>query len=201
MITTKMRFWITCLLTSLCLSGWAQTAKSVLDKAAQVVANKSGVTASFTLSSGQKGNASGTISVKGRKFYAKTSAGTVWFDGKTQWTYVPQNDEVNINTPSASELQSINPYAFIYLYRQGYTLSMKTSGQNYIVTMKAANKGIQQMVITLSRQSYVPSQVRMLQNKRWTTINISNFKRANLSDALFRFNPKSYPHAEIIDLR
>lgn len=196
-----MRIWITCLLISLCLTGWSQTAKSVLDRTAQVVSNKSGVTASFTISSLQNGSASGTISVKGRKFYAKTSIGTVWFDGKTQWTYVPQNEEVNINTPTASELQSINPYAFIYLYRQGYTLSMKTSGQNYIVTLKSSTKSIRQMDITLSRQSYIPSRVSMLQNKRWTTVNISNFKRANLSDTLFRFNKKAYPHAEIIDLR
>ena len=57
------------------------------------------------------------------------------------------------------------------------------------------------MIVTISRQSYVPSQVRMMQNRKWTTVNISGFKRANLSDGLFRFNKKVCPHAEIIDLR
>ena len=77
-------------------ASYGQTAKSVLDKTAGVVSNKGGVTASFTISSKQYGNSTGTISVKGKKFYANSSAGIVWFDGQTQWTYVKQNDEVNV---------------------------------------------------------------------------------------------------------
>ncbi len=198
---TTIKIWITCLLAGCFSAAGAQTARSVLDKAAQVLADKGGVTASFKVRSAQSGSVSGTISVKGRKFYAKTTSATVWFDGKTQWTYVPQNDEVNISTPTAGELSAINPYGFVYLYRQGYTLSMQTQGQSYVVTMKSQQKAIREMVVTLSRQSYVPSQVRMLQNNQWTTVTISGFKRGNLSDSLFRFNRKACPHAEIIDLR
>lgn len=185
------------------MAAYGQTAQQVLDKTAAVVSNKSGVQASFTISSKQYGDNSGSISVKGRKFYANTTAGIVWFDGKTQWTYVKQNDEVNVCTPTASDLQAINPYNFIYMYKQGYNATMTTQGQNYIVTLKASGKGkgVQEMQITIGRQSYVPSQIKMLQNKQWTTIHVSGFKKANLSDALFRFNPKSYPSAEIIDLR
>ena len=80
---------------------------------------------------------------------------------------------------------------------------MTTNTPNYVVTLKATNKnsGIQEMVITINKQSYVPSQIRMLQGKQWTFIQVSNFKKANLSDSIFRFNPKAYPNAEIIDLR
>ena len=197
----KICFLITAMLLS--VASFAQTAKQVLDKAAAVVSNKSGVTASFTISSKQYGNSSGTISVKGKKFYANTSAGIVWFDGKTQWTYVKDNDEVNVNTPTQEDLQAINPYNFIYMYKQGYAATMTANGQNFVVTLKATakNKGVQEIQITINKQSYVPSQVRMLQNKHWTTISVTNFKKANLSDGLFRFNRKAYPNAEIIDLR
>ena len=87
------------------------------------------------------------------------------------------------------------------MYKQGYTATMTTSGNSYIVTLKGKGKSISEMMITINKQSYVPSQIRMLQNKQWTTITVSNFKKATLSDGLFRFNPKSYPNAEIIDLR
>ena len=185
------------------VASYGQTAKQVLDKTAAVISNKSGVTASFTISSKQYGNSTGTISVKGKKFYANTSAGIVWFDGKTQWTYVKDNEEVNVNNPTQEDLQAINPYNFIYMYKQGYNATMTASGQHYVVTLRATakNKGVQEMQITINKQSYVPSQVRMLQNKQWTTIQVSNFKKANLSDAIFRFNPKAYPNAEVIDLR
>ena len=80
---------------------------------------------------------------------------------------------------------------------------MTSNAQNYVVTLKATSRksGVQEMVITIGKQSYVPSQIKMLQGKQWTTILVSDFKKANLSDALFRFNPKAYPNAEIIDLR
>lgn len=192
---------ITLLLLLFAVASYGQSAQKVLDKTAKVVSNKSGVQASFTISSKQYGSTNGTIEIKGRKFHATTNEGVVWFDGKTQWTYVKQNDEVNVNTPSAADLQAINPYTFIYMYKQGYTASMTISGNSYVVTLLGKGKSISEMVITINKQTYVPSQIRMLQNKQWTTIKVSNFRTANLSDALFRFNPKSYPNAEIIDLR
>lgn len=192
---------ITCLMLLIALASYGQSAKQVLDKTAGIISNKSGVTASFNISSQQYGKTSGTISIKGRKFHADTKEAKVWFDGKTQWTYVKQNDEVNVNTPTAADLQAINPYNFIYMYKQGYTATMTKNGQNFVVTLKAKGKNIQEMVITISQKSYVPSQIRMLQNKQWTTIHVNGFKQANLAESTFRFNPKQYPNAEIIDLR
>ena len=182
-------------------ASYGQSATKVLDKTASVVSNKNGVEASFTISSKQYGDAKGTISVKGKKFYANTSAGIVWFDGKTQWTYVQQNDEVNICNPTQADLQAINPYNFIYMYKQGYTSTMSTNGNSYVVTLKGKDKKIQEMVITINKQTYVPTQIRMLQNKQWTTVKVSNFRTVKLSDSIFRFNSKAYPNAEIIDLR
>ena len=192
---------ITLLMLLFAVASYGQTATSVLDKTAKVVSHKSGVQASFTINSKQYGSTSGSIDIKGRKFHTTTHEAVVWFDGKTQWTYVKQNDEVNVNTPTAADLQAINPYNFIYMYKQGYTATMTTSGNSYVVTLKGKGKSISELVITINKQTYVPSQIRMLQNKQWTTIKVSNFKTANLSDGIFRFNPKSYPNAEIIDLR
>ena len=78
---------------------FAQSAKSVLDKAASHITVKDGVKANFKMT-GSMGNTSGTILIKGRKFQATTPVATVWFDGKTQWTYVKKNDEVNVTTPT-----------------------------------------------------------------------------------------------------
>ena len=79
--------------------------------------------------------------------------------------------------------------------RYGFTPS------EIIVNGPGKISGIQEMVITINKQSYVPTQIRMLQGKQWTFIQVSDFKKANLSDSIFRFNPKAYPNAEIIDLR
>ena len=78
----------------------AQTAKQVLDKTAAALSNKGGVTANFTVTGKNIGSTSGRISVKGRMFQATTPQAIVWFNGKTQWTYMKSQQEVNISNPT-----------------------------------------------------------------------------------------------------
>ena len=180
---------------------YGQSAKQVLDKTAAVVAAKSGAKASFTIK-GDQMNASGIIAIKGRKFQASTPQATIWFDGKTQWTYLKKNDEVNVANPTEAELAAINPYNFIYMYKKGYKYTMEKKNGSFIVHLTATDKrSIQEMCITINPKSYIPSQIRMRQQKGWTTITISGFKQSKLSDGLFRFNSKDFPNAEVIDLR
>ena len=189
-----------CLFAFLPING--QTAKQVLDKAAAAVSNKSGVTASFTLKGGQM-NDKGTISIKGKKFQIKTPNVIIWFDGKTQWSYVRKNDEVNVSTPNESQLQALNPYNFIYMYKKGYNSTMAKKGSNYEVHLTATDKkkSVQEMYILIHPKTYIPSEIRIKHSKGWNTIEVSNVKKANLSDEIFHFNSKDFPTAEVIDLR
>ncbi len=179
----------------------AQTARQVLDRAAAVVTAKQGAKASFTIK-GTQLNTTGTIAIKGRKFQATTPQATVWFDGKTQWTYVNKNDEVNITTPSAQQVNAINPYTFIYIYKDGYASSLVSGKANYEVHLTTTKqKAISEMYLLIDKKSYAPKQIRMKQKNGWTTIDISNFKQTALADGIFRFNTKDFPTAEVIDLR
>ena len=121
--------------TGLC----AQTARTVLDKCAAVVSAKGGVSANFTMESAQYGSASGTIAVKGEKFHASTPVASMWFDGKTQWTYLQRNNEVSVTTPSEGQLQAINPYNFINMYKNGFKYSMTTTADTYNVHLTATD--------------------------------------------------------------
>ena len=180
----------------------AQTAKSVLDKAAANITVKSGVQAKFKMT-GSMGNTSGTIAIKGRKFHATTPQAIVWFDGKTQWTYMKNNDEVNVTTPTESQLQAINPYNFINLYKNGYDATLNSSGKDYVVhlTSSTKDKKIRELFITVNKSSNTPTQVKLLQGTKWTIFDISDLKKQSVPDSQFRFNAKDFPQAEIIDLR
>lgn len=179
------------------------TARKVLDKTAAVVGKKSGAQAQFHIANAKLGNASGTIAIKGNKFNARTADATVWFNGKTQWTYMKSTDEVNVTTPTQAQQTQMNPLTFINMYKSGYKLSMKTVEGKYEVRMVAENKSrsVQEMYIVVNPKTFVPTQVRMRQKDSWTTINISNFKATPQSDAVFTFNKKDFPSAEIVDLR
>ena len=199
--------WLQAIALVLCLFSMtpatAQTAKQVLDKCAQTLSAPEGLQASFSMTSAQYGSTSGTISIKGRKFHATTPMAAMWFDGKTQWTYMKKNDEVSVTTPTETQLQAFNPYNFINIYKKGYKYTMTTSSTAYNVHLTATNKNarIKEMFITVDKKSYQPSEVKLLQNAKWTTFTISNLKKVSMADSAFRFNSKDYPTAEVIDLR
>ena len=184
------------------MGSFAQSAKAVLDKAAGTITAQSGVKANFKMTTAN-GSTSGTIAIKGKKFYATTPQAKVWFDGKTQWTYLKNNDEVNVSNPTEAQLQAINPYNFINIYKRGYTYTMNTAGSDYVIHLMASNadRKIKELFISVNKKSYQPKQVKMLQGKKWTTFDINSIKKENIPDSQFRFNAKDFPKAEVIDLR
>ena len=199
-IVFALTFMLCCLLWS---PVQAQTAKQVLDKCAATVSSKNGVQADFSMESAQYGNASGQIFVKGKMFHASTSMATMWFDGKTLWTYMSKNEEVNVTTPSEAQLQVMNPYNFINMYKQGFSYSMTQSGTSYKVHLTSTDsaKRVQEMFITVDKNTYHPTEVKLLQKQKWTTFTIQNLKSVKLAENVFRFNSKDFPQAEVIDLR
>ena len=66
------------------------------------------------------GTVDGTIGLKGEKFVLECAGVKSWFDGKTLWSYIEDSEEVNISTPTPEELQSINPYAMLGIYKTGF---------------------------------------------------------------------------------
>lgn len=190
-------------MAALALPSYGQTAKQVLDKTAKVLGNKGGASASFQVSGSKLGNTSGTIAIKGNKFNARTPQAIVWFDGKTQWTYLKKTNEVNVSTPTQAQQMSMNPYTFINIYKTGYSMDMKTTGGNYLIHLNAQNqkRTVAELYITINKKTYVPSSVKMRQGSTWTTISISGFQTKNIPASSFAFNKKEFPSAEIVDLR
>ena len=186
-----------------CAGAQAESAKRILDKAAASVSNPGGVKAHFQMISKQFGSTNGEIFIKGTKFHATTPDATIWFDGKTQYTYMKGNDEVNISSPTEAQLQAISPYNFINIYKKGYKLSSKQVDNAYEVHLVATDKNrkIQEMYIIVDSKSYHPTHVKMKQKDKWSTILISQLKTTTLDDGIFVFNSKDFPTAEIIDLR
>ena len=136
----RLHFIIVALLLSMAVySQNAAQARKILDKTAAVVGRKEGASADFSIS-GKHANASGTISIKGNKFNARTSQAIVWYDGKTQWTYMKNSQEVNVSTPTEAQQQSMNPYKFINIYKNGFKLGMKNVSGGWQIHLYATNQ-------------------------------------------------------------
>jgi len=192
------------LLVSVCVSAQSSAqAMKVLNKTASVVGRKGGAQANFNISGKKIGAQSGTIAIKGNKFQARTRKAIVWYNGKTQWSYLKMTNEVNVSNPNEAKRMSMNPYTFISMYKNGYNLSMTKSGSSYVVHMVAQNKkrSVQEAYITINKRTYTPSLVKMRQGNDWTYISVNNFRAVNQPDSKFTFNAKDFPKADIIDLR
>lgn len=177
-------------------------AESILNKMAATYRQAGGISLTFG------GTQRGKLLLKGDKFYLESGGIQTWFDGKTQWSYVSQNEEVNVSTPTPEELQSINPYALLTSYKKSFNyryMGEKTRqgkrGQEILLTPKASQdvKSITLNVKENGSPVYIAIQ---LPNGDKQEFQVSSYQTGvNLPDATFRFNKQKYPKAEIIDLR
>jgi outer membrane lipoprotein-sorting protein len=192
-----------------------ETAKQILDNAIAVFRANGGVKINFTVKMFSKNKSAkeiqGVIQLKGEKFLLKTNDAVTWFDGKTQWSYWIENGEVNITTPAAEELQSINPYALLSLYRNGFEYKQGATVQFqgkpvYELILKAIAKSEQNtsnIRLYIAKKSYQPVCMIMEQREgNRSEITVLNYQnRQKYDDTLFIFDKKNYPGVEIIDLR
>lgn len=200
-----MKYFYSLLITAMfALPGFAQQQKAsdILDKTAENYRQAGGVKIEF------EGSQEGKLFLMGNKFWFDTDEMEIWFDGKTQWSYLKQNEEVNITEPTLEELNTINPYALLSSYKQGYDLSY-----NGLVT----RNGRQGYEINLTPQGKLEiSYVSLVISKAYEPVYMGIFLKSgqshqfivrscqthqSLNGNLFRFDRRKYPDAEIIDMR
>jgi len=185
-----------------------------LDRTATAFRQAGGIQADFTVQTYAKGvlqgSSVGTIRLKGEKFLLDADGVKTWFDGRTQWSYLTNSDEVNVSEPTPEELQSINPYALLSIYKQGYHMKLgKTDvyggkpAYEVILTASDRKKDLQCVIIYVTKDTFQPLCISMTQKGgNSVAIRITSYKAGeSYNDHLFTFDKKAYPTAEVIDLR
>ncbi len=194
----------------------AQQARDILDRTAAKLHAMPAAEARFEIGT-FKGATPISQTIKGKmlvqkeKLYVETPEMLTWYDGKTQWSILKGSNEVNVSTPSEEELQQMNPYSFIGIYKKGFRLSSSDADYHgtpahevrMLPNSKKGYNGIYEARITIDKKSFLPLSVRFRTKKNtWTRIRISNLKeKRGITDAHFRFNAKEHPGMELIDLR
>lgn len=189
------------------------SAKKVLDATADKLTRNGDIQLSFKadqFTSGQQnGSAFGNMQISGNKFKITTPDMITWYNGQTQWSYVLNNEEVNISTPTEEEQQNINPYAFVNIYKKGYNYSMRETTLRgkacYEVTLIAQDKksSLPTIILDIEKSNRVPLCVRLQHDAQtWTRITIQSYEdKQSFPANHFEFNRHDFPQTEIIDLR
>ncbi|MCU6767942.1 outer-membrane lipoprotein carrier protein LolA [Barnesiella propionica] len=180
---------------------------SLLDKVKSKYESSKGISAVFTImQEGTQGKIVGDIKMAGEKFVLNTPEIISWYNGKEMWSYMFSTREVNLSTPSLSELQNINPYAIINGYKKGFTEKTgtpKNGKQTVTLIPKNKQSDFKKIVLIIDSQLLYPLSVTIYdKNNKVTQIEISKYKSGlNYPDRTFVFDKKNYPDAELIDLR
>ena len=176
-------------------------AEKILDKVSVFLSNPEGVRIDFT------GSENGYLIMKGEKFYLNNQNIQSWYDGKTQWSYLTDNEEVNISSPTKEEIQAISPYHLLKRYKSDYT---------YIYIGQSKRKGKLVHEINLTSKSDIINDIKLIisddnkpvailfyrNNKLMSEVNITSLQTdSKIDDKQFRFDKTKYPQVEIIDLR
>lgn len=182
----------------------AQNATSVLDKSSATLRAAGNVKIGFTLEL-DGGASAGYIKLQRQKFVVNVGGSITWFDGKTMWTYVKANEEVNVTNPSADAVAKMNPYAFLSFYKKGYTVKMGkgTAKEHEVLLTGKSGSPYTNVVVRINKSTQYPTFIKMTSLKgAVTTIRCNSFlKNQKYKDSTFQFNKKNYPDAEIVDLR
>ena len=178
------------------------TAEEILKETERFLQSNEGIRAEFE--TGEHG----LLLMKGEQFYLNCAGIQTWYNGKTQWSYVEANEEVNISTPTKEELQHVNPYLLMKSYKQGYnykfignrTINGKRGYEIILTPQKTQD--ISSITLFISIE-YMPLYIKIVQeNQSAIEFKVTTCQHSqHLSDEMFTFDKNKFPDAEIIDLR
>lgn len=189
---------------------YGQDARAILDQTSFRLSKMGGIKAVFTLQADGRQPVKGILCMKGNKFFLEAAGMQTWFDGRTQWSYVPANEEVTVSQPTAEELQSINPYTLLYIYKQGYGLTLgKTnrlrdkSVNEIVMTADNARQPLQHIVLYIDKATNLPLQIHTTgRGGEKTVVDIILCHTGQTyNDDFFTFDVQAHPDVEVIDLR
>lgn len=186
-------------------SASAQSPSSVVDKVLGSLKGGKAVSASYAMSSSQ-GSSKGTLVISGKKFRVLASDIKCWYNGKTMWSYSPATGEVNITTPTASDLQMTNPYSAAQNFKSSYIISKGGTGNGtYTIRFTPKKKSnVKHMLVTVSTSTWLITKAEVVETSgAKTTVTISNYNRnASASASTFEFDKSQVPAGtEVVDLR
>lgn len=167
---------------------------------------KTGFTLSSTSTAAGSQVVKGTFMMKGNKFNLTTGDMNVFFDGKTQWSYNRDVNEVTITNPTEKELAETNPLAILSAYKAKSIVKLvKTTASTNVIQLipKLEKSDVKKIIVTVNKTSNYPLSLQLTDKKGTvSTLTFTQFQpNQKVADNEFVFNKNKYADVEINDLR
>ena len=190
-------------------------AKAILDKVSAMTKSYTSLKAEFIYSMENKDEGisekqEGTLLLKGDKYRLEIAGQEIICDGKTIWTFLKSEDEVQISEPENEE-GSINPTNIFTIYESGFKYKFYKETSQAGIAIEQINL----YPVNANDKSYHTVRLSIDKNKK-QLISIRIFSKdgseytykikkltTNLpvEDSHFTFKSSDYPDVEVIDMR
>jgi outer membrane lipoprotein carrier protein len=185
-------------------------AKAILDGVSSNLKTLKSLKANFSLAiSKTKEKKSGTVSMKGTKYFINMGAQEIYCDAKTIYTYVKSANEVTINDIDPNENTLSPTKLFTNFYDKEFTskfIGEKKIGTSTIATIlltptKAKQFTKVELMVDVAKKIITGGKVYE-KNGNIMSYTISGFSaNAAVTDNVFVWDAKKHPKVEVVDLR
>ncbi|MGM9817408.1 MAG: outer membrane lipoprotein carrier protein LolA [Paludibacteraceae bacterium] len=151
----------------------------------------------------------GKLLLKGNKFYFALENMELFFDGKTQWMYMQDVDEVSVSEPTGKELSEINPILMVKEFRKTHMVQFDAddaaTSPNRLLNLYPLDKSVDHFKVALVVKENTKQIVSIkisFKNGTSTLFSTKNYQMLKtLADSAFTFDKSKYPNVMINDLR
>lgn len=188
--------------------------KSILNKVTETTKSYSSITASFDFTMqntnvGLKETSSGNLILQKENYKLTFNGFEIFSNGKIQWTYMPDANEVTINNADNEEEEIINPATIFNIYEKGFKntfageftnngkkvfrieltpLEIKEFTKIMLDIEQSTNQIVSATLLGTDKNTYIITVKSMITNK-------------NYDASTFVFNTKKNPKVQVVDMR
>lgn len=188
-------------------------AKGILDKVSAKMKAAKTLKANFSMAmkdakGATKQNISGNFLMKGSKYRVNAGAQEIICDGKSIWTYLKKNNEVQVASYNPNE-QTVSPAKlFSGSYENEYTYSYKGSKSfggktcDLIELKPKSAKGFSRVELFVDASGNIAGGNIYDKSGSYYTYSVSGVTpNAAIADNQFSFDAKAHPGVDVVDLR
>lgn len=128
----------------------------------------------------------------------------VWCDGKVQWSYMKDIDEVYITGADSEEAQNLSPLYIMEKYRENYSMALVDKGASAMVVLTSKeSEEVERLELVIDKETarlqslfvYMPAQGKV-------EVFLNNYvAKCSFGRKEYECPVNAFPTAEIIDMR
>ena len=200
------------------LMGFSQTnqdpkAKAILDELGRKTKAYTSIKADFTVviqsrdKSKQPDSQKGSLVLKGSNYNLTLKGQEIISDGKNSWTYLKDNNEVQVNEVDPKDNENVSPTTIFTIYEKGYKYQfVSESGSTQVINLYPINpekKKFHTIKLEIDKvKKQLSSFTVLMKDGSSMVYSINSFvTNQEVAASLFTFDAKKHPGVEVVDLR